>query len=247
MTTPVQNVPLVLVPGLMCDASVWEPLLSALAPHADYRVVNHGDADSITGMAQQALAAAPERFALAGHSMGGRVAVEMLRLAPHRVTRLALLDTGYRQRAEGAKGEEEARGRYELLAVARAQGVRAMASRWVQGMVAPARLTGDAALVESIVAMMQRKTADTFAHQIHALLNRPDATPTLAAVRVPALVLCGREDSWAPVSQHEEIAALMPPGHAVLRVVNGAGHMSTMEQPDGVVRAMLEWLQRGTT
>lgn len=241
LVAPVQ-MPLVLVPGLMCDASVWEPVVPLLAPHAVCQVVDHGAANSLTVMAQQALDNAPGRFALAGHSMGGRVAVEMLRLAPRRVTHLALLDTGYRQRAGGAKGDDEARGRYELLAVARARGVRAMASQWVQGMVAPARLA-DAALVESIVAMLERKSADTFEQQIEALLKRPDATPVLAGVRVPALVLCGSEDSWAPVSQHEEIAALMP-GRAVLKVVDGAGHMSTMEQPELVALAMLEWLQR---
>lgn len=232
---------LVLVPGLMCDAAVWEPLLPSLSAVATCRVVDHGDADDLALMARRLLDAAPARFALAGHSMGGRVALEVMRLAPDRVERLALLDTGYRARASGAAGDEEARKRQALLDVARTQGVRAMAQRWVQDMVHPARLA-DAALIERIVAMFERKSADTFARQIRALLERPDATDVLRRVRVPTLVMCGRADGWAPVSQHEEIAALLPPGVAMLRVVDDAGHMSTMERPGAVADVMLEWL-----
>ena len=236
------GVPLVLIPGLMCDGAVWEPLHPALTPYASCQVIDHGRASSITVMAQQVLAAAPPRFALAGHSMGGRVALEVLRLAPQRVLRLALLDTGYKARASGPAGEEEARKRQDLLAVARSQGVRAMARQWVQGMVHPARLN-DTTFIDAIVSMFERKTADIFDKQIQALLARPDATPVLASARMPTLVLCGREDSWAPVSQHEEIAALIP-GKVLLRVVESAGHMSTMEQPGAVAHAMLEWLHQ---
>ena len=233
--------PLILVPGLMCDATVWQPLLPALAAHADCRVVDHGMADSLTTMAQQLLDAAPARFALAGHSMGGRVAVEVLRLAPQRVTHLALLDTGYKARASGPAGEDEMRKRHALLAIARTQGVRAMATQWVQGMLDPPRLA-DAALVEAIVAMFARKSADVFAAQIQALLARPDATPVLRAVQVPTLVLCGRADSWSPLGQHEEIAALLP-GRVPVQVIDDAGHMSTMEQPAAVAQALVRWLQ----
>lgn len=236
------GIPLVLIPGLMCDGAVWEPLLPALTPYASCQVIDHGHANSITVMAQQVLDAAPPRFALAGHSMGGRVALEVLRLAPQRVMRLALLDTGYKARTSGPAGEEETCKRQELLELARTQGVRAMARRWVQGMVHPARL-GDTTFIDTIVSMFERKTADIFENQIQALLARPDATPVLASARMPTLVLCGREDSWAPVSQHEEIAAQVP-GKVLLRVVENAGHMSTMEQPGAVAHAMLEWLHQ---
>jgi pimeloyl-ACP methyl ester carboxylesterase len=232
--------PLLLVPGLMCDGTVWEPLLPELAPVADCRIVDHGAADSITAMAQRLLADAPPVFALAGHSMGGRVALEVVRLAPQRVTRLALLDTGYRARAPGAAGEEEARKRHTLLDVARNRGVRAMAQQWVQGMVHPARL-GDAVLIEAIVAMFERRTADIFECQIRALLGRPDATPVLASLALPTLVLCGRQDSWAPLAQHEELAALIP-ARPPVRVIEDAGHMSTMERPRAVAQALLDWL-----
>jgi pimeloyl-ACP methyl ester carboxylesterase len=172
--------------------------------------------------------------------MGGRVALEALRLAPRRVARLALLDTGFRARAPGAAGEEEARKRHALLDVARNRGVRAMAQQWVQGMVHPARL-GDAVLIEAIVAMFERRTAEVFECQIRALLGRPDATPVLAGLALPVLVLCGRQDSWAPLAQHQEMAALIP-ARPPVRVIEDAGHMSTMEQPRAVARALLDWL-----
>ena len=232
--------PLVLVPGLMCDAAVWDPLLPALLTVADCRVADHGDADSITSMARQVLDNAPAQFALAGHSMGGRVAMEVLRLAPARVTRLALLDTGYKARAAGTAGEDEARKRHALLEIARNQGVRAMAAQWVQGMLDPPRLS-DTALVEAIVAMFARKSADIFARQIRALLARPDATPVLQGIAVPALVLCGRADSWSPLSQHAEIAALIA-AQPLVQVIEHAGHMCTMEQPQAVARVMQDWL-----
>ena len=234
------RIPLILVPGLMCDGTVWEPLLPALQAVADCQVSDHGDADSITTMAQQVLHTAPARFALAGHSMGGRVALEVVRLAPGRVTRLALLDTGYKARAPGAAGDEEARKRQALLDIARSQGVRAMASAWVQGMLDPPRLS-DAALVEAIVAMFARKSADIFERQIRALLGRPDATPVLRGIQVPALVACGEADSWSPLEQHREIAALLPDG-APVQVIAQAGHMCTMEQPQAAARVLLAWL-----
>jgi pimeloyl-ACP methyl ester carboxylesterase len=235
------HTPLLLVPGLMCDHTVWEPVIPAQAQHAQPYVVDHGNEDNLTRMAERLLAQAPAQFALAGHSMGGRVALEVLRLAPQRVLRLALLDTGYLSRSGGPAGEEEARKRHALLELARTRGVRAMAQAWVQGMVHPGRLN-DATLIADIIDMFERKSADTFANQIRALLDRPDATPVLQSVAVPTLVLCGRQDSWAPVEQHQEIAALIPDGHASLEIVEQSGHMSPMEQPDAVAEALRAWL-----
>lgn len=234
--------PLLLVPGLMCDRTVWQPVLPQLAHGRACAVTDPGDADSLPLMAQRLLQGAPARFALAGHSMGARVALEVLRQAPQRVSRVALLDTGYLARAAGAPGEDEARKRQGLLDVARAQGVRAMATVWVQGMVHPQRLS-DAALVERIVAMFERRSADAFERQIRALLQRPDASDVLRAIRVPALVLCGRQDSWAPVAQHEAMQRLIP--GAVLAVVEDAGHMAPMEQPERVAQPLLRWLHAG--
>ncbi len=160
-------------------------------------------------MAEKVLREAPPRFALAGHSMGGRVALEVLRRAPERVAALALLDTGVAPLAAGEAGEREAAGRHELLALAREQGMAAMAARWVQGMVWAPRLS-DTALVQGVIDMFARRSADMFAAQIRALLARPDAGSLLAGIRCPTLVLCGEQDSWAPAARHREMAEKIP-------------------------------------
>lgn len=233
--------PLMLVPGLMCDATVWRPVMPALQAVCYCHVVDHDEADSLPRMAEQLLQHAPPRFALAGHSMGARVALEVLRRAPGRVTRVALLDTGYLARPAGEAGEAEARKRHALLALARRDGVRAMALEWVRGMVHPDRLQ-DTALIDEILAMFERKEVAHFERQIRALLARPDASDVLSAIRVPALLLCGRQDSWAPVAQHEAMHALLPA--AALTVVDDAGHMAPMERPQAVAQALLSWWQQ---
>lgn len=233
---------LLLLPGLMCDQAVFEPLLPALEPHAQCSVPAYHDERSLAAMAQRVLARAPERFALLGHSMGGRVALEIMRTARERVERIALLDTGYLPRAEGASGAAERSGRLELLELARAKGMRAMAQRWVQRMVHPDRLN-DAILMKAILDMFERRNTVQFAAQIQALLARPSAADVLAATRVPALVLCGREDQWAPVAQHEDMAARIR--GARLAVIDHCGHMCTMEQPQAVAAQIVSWLHRG--
>ena len=234
---------LLLVPGLMCDATSWGAVPSGL-PEFDCRVIDHGQADSLVQMAEQLLAVAPARFALAGHSMGGRVALEVMRLAPERVTHLGLFDTGHLSKPAGAAGDEEVRKRMALLAIAREQGVRAMAAEWARGMVAPQRLS-DAALIEAILAMFERKSADIFERQLRALIQRPDATAVLQAVRVPALVLCGELDAWSPPAQHQTMADCIPARPAIV-AVPGGGHMVMQEQPEPVLQAIRHWLSQPT-
>ena len=232
--------PLILVPGLMCDDVSWGPVLPALSAHMPCHVVSHGNADSLVSMAQQILDTAPAQFHIAGHSMGGRVALEVLRLAPERVLRLGLLGTGFRTKEAGAAGEEEVNKRQALLNIAHDQGIRQMALAWVQNMVAPARLS-DAALIEDIVQMFERKSEDVFKRQIKALLERPDASDVLTHVQVPTLVMAGEFDAWASPQQHQQIADLIPARPSV-DVVVGAGHMMMMEKPEAVTARVLNWL-----
>jgi pimeloyl-ACP methyl ester carboxylesterase len=260
---------LLLLPGLLCDRASWAPVLPFLAPHADCIVPDYSAESSLEAMAERVLEAvssggsesgdrraAPrspgplggrlaERasggstFALAGHSMGGRVALEVLRRAPERVERLALLDTGYRSRPDGGPGDDERTRRYALLALARERGMRAMGREWMRSMVQPARLA-DAALVDAILDMIGRQTPDRYAGQIDALLARPDVTGLLRSIGVPTLVACGRQDAWSPLEQHEEIAALVP--GCRLAVFEDCGHMAPMEQPRAVAAALVDWL-----
>ena len=230
---------LALLPGLLCDRASWAPVVPALERHATCRVPDYANEHSLAAMAARVLADAPPKFALAGHSMGGRVALEVVRRAPERVTRLALLDTGYRSRPDGSAGDDERARRLALLAMARMRGMRAMGREWMRAMVHPARLD-DPALVEAILAMVERRTPDEYAAQVDALLARPDVADLLRGLRVPTLVACGRQDAWSPLAQHEEIAALIPGSRLV--AFDDCGHMAPMERPDAVANALAEWL-----
>jgi pimeloyl-ACP methyl ester carboxylesterase len=229
---------LVLIPGLLCDATVWVHQRAALADTADVRVSDHGNRDSLTAMARAILDNAPPRFAVAGHSMGGRIALEVYRAAPKRISGVALLDTGYGALPPGIIGEREVAGRLALLETARREGMRAMAREWVQGMVHSARLS-ERALVDPILDMFESKTPEIYAAQIRALINRPDAKPVMNSIRCPTLVLCGREDSWAPVQRHLEMSALI--AGSTFTEIQNCGHMCTMERPQGVSNALTSW------
>ncbi len=213
--------------------------MDALSDVADCICADYGGLDSLPAMAEAVLRTAPDRFSVAGHSMGGRVALEIYRLAPNRVARIALFDTGYLPLASGTAGEEEARKRGELVTLAESQGMRAMIAQWLPPMIHPRRVD-DTALVNSIIEMMSRKTPEIFAAQEHALLSRPDASPVLEQIRCPALLLCGREDGWSGPAQHAAMSAKIKDSR--LDIVPDCGHMSTLEQPAAVSAALGEWL-----
>ena len=226
----------VLLPGLLCDRAVWQAQIDALGP---CHVADYGALDSLPAMAAQVLASAPAGpLAVAGHSMGGRVAFEMWRQAPERIERLALLDTSYHPLADGEAGDTERAGRMKLLGISRRGGMEAMAREWALGMVHPSR--HGTAVFEAIVAMLARKTPDIYAAQIKALLERPDAEPLLSTIRCPTLLLCGRDDAWSPPARHEFMQAHIAGSQLV--VIEQCGHMSTMEQPAAVNQALAGWL-----
>jgi pimeloyl-ACP methyl ester carboxylesterase len=218
---------------------VWEHQARNLQDIADITIADHGSLDSFDAMAASILRQAPQRFAVAGHSMGGRVAFELFRLAPERISGIALLDTNYTPLPAGAAGEEEATKRYRLLEKARKEGMWSMGREWVQGMVHPDRLADDR-LINSILEMIHRKTPEIYAAQIKALLERPDATSVLQQIRCPALVLCGRQDFWSVLARHEEMVSLIADSRLV--VIENCGHMSTMERPSEVTTALRGWL-----
>jgi pimeloyl-ACP methyl ester carboxylesterase len=233
---------LVLLPGLVCDAAVWQPQVAALGTRVQCHVVDYGARNTLRAMAEHALATAPaQRFALAAHSMGGRVAFEVMRLAPQRVTRLALMDTASHPLPDGEAGAAEKAGRMALLDLARTEGMRAMGRRWGTPMVHPEHVATP--MFEAMLDMIERCTPQIFDAQIQALLTRPDAAPLLATIHCPTLLLCGRDDLWSPPSGHE----FMHQGIAgsTLVVVEHCGHMCTLEQHDAVSRAMASWLSAG--
>jgi pimeloyl-ACP methyl ester carboxylesterase len=225
---------IILLPGLLCDASTWAAQERALGPYAEVAVVDFSQLDSIEAMARSALAFVDGLIVAIGHSMGARVALEMVRLAPERIARLALIDTGIHPRREG----EEA-SRQVLVDLAFAEGMEALADRWLPPMVHVDRVN-DRTLMEPLKAMVMRATPEQHQRQIRALLNRPEARAHLPRIACPTLVMVGRQDRWSPLAQHEEIAALIP--NAALVVIEDSGHMSPVEQPEQVSGTLLRWL-----
>ncbi|MBD3679826.1 MAG: alpha/beta fold hydrolase [Rhodobacteraceae bacterium] len=226
--------PLVLLPAILCDARLF---LAQIAMFSDQRPVIFAplaEGETIEEMAKALLENLPPTFALAGIGMGGVVAMEILRRAPDRVTRIALMDTNAQAEMPNVAAEREL-----LIAKARAGnladaiGTEMKASFLAQG-------PHKAEIHQLVMDMGMRLGAETFVRHSRAMMRRPDQQKTLRTARAPALVLCGEEDPVCPVRRHEFIQTLMPA--ATLRVIPGAGHLPPLEQPEAVNQAFREWL-----
>lgn len=229
-----QRPKIVLLPGLLSDAFVWANQAKALKPYADVFIADFSQLDSIEAMARSALALTDGPIVAIGHSMGARVALEMVRLAPERIEKLGLLDTGIHPRREG----EEAT-RQVLVDLGFEKGMEALADRWLPPMVHDGR-HGDRVFMEPMRAMVMRYTPEQHRGQIQALLGRPDARSHLSSIACSTLVMVGRQDRWSPVAQNEEIAALIP--NAEFVVIEDSGHFAPVERPEQVTEALLNWL-----
>jgi pimeloyl-ACP methyl ester carboxylesterase len=231
---PAMKIPLILLPGLLCDEALWAPQIEALSGVAQSGVADLTRDDSLPLMAARVLAEAPERFALAGLSMGGYLAQEIMRQAPHRVTRLALLDTSAR-----ADTPERLAIRRGLMELAQQGEFKGITPRLLPQWLHPDHL-GDSVLTTTIMEMARRVGRDAYLRQMRAIMARPDGREDLRHIGVPTLVLCGREDMATPLALHEEIAALVP--GARLAVIERCGHLATLEQPAAVSAALRFWL-----
>ena len=226
---------LVLVPGLLCDAALWRGQVEDLADIAQLWVADVTRDDSMTAMARRVLAEAPAgRFALAGLSMGGYVAQAIMREAPERVERLALLDTS----AMADTPEQTARRR-GLIDLAEKGDFKGVTPRLLPLFVHPDRLS-DKPLTDAVMAMTERVGKDAFLRQQRSIMGRLDNRPNLPQVDCPALVLCGRQDQMTPLAWSEEIAALIP--GARLEIIEHCGHLTTMERPWETSVALRQWL-----
>ena len=227
--------PLVLIPGMMCDARLFAPQIAALSAGRTIQVATITGADSIAELARQVLVDAPPRFALAGLSMGGIVAMEILSQAPERVERVALLDTNHRaetpdrQALRGPQVERVFQG-----------ALREVLIEEMKPLYLAPENRQDEAILGCALDMAIALGPEVFARQSEALRTRPDQTGTLRATEIPALVLCGEHDTLCPVERHREMAALIP--QADLEIIAGAGHLSTLERPDETTGALDRWL-----
>lgn len=225
---------MILVPGLLCTERLWHDQIEDLADIADCRpTMAQTRFDSLPLIAKTILAEAPPRFALAGLSMGGYVALEIMRQAADRVTRLALLDSS--ARADTAEQTERRNGLIKLAGMGQFKGVT---PRLMPLLVHPARME-DKALVDAIVGMAEKVGKEGFLRQQRAVIARPDSRVGLRRINCPTLVLVGRQDAITPLSHSEEMAEAIP--GAKLVVIDDCGHMATMEKPAEVNRAMRDW------
>jgi pimeloyl-ACP methyl ester carboxylesterase len=228
------KIPLVLVPGLLCSPALWAPQVAGLSDIADITIGDHTRHDTMQAIAQSILAAAPQRFALAGLSMGGYIAQQIVLQAPERVARLALLDTG--SRADTAERKER---RLQLNEMARREGAARVQQELMPLLIHADRLA-DKTFVDLIVQMATDTGVEAFLRQHAALMARGDNRPLLSGIRCPTLVLVGRQDVLTPLELSEEMAGAIP--GARLQVIEDCGHLSTLEQPDAVNHALRAWL-----
>lgn len=233
--TQMDRQPLVLIPGLLTDHALWARQTARLTDVADIMVADVSQDDTLGGMADRLLAAAPDRFALAGLSMGGYVAQEVMRRAPDRVTRLALLDTNAR-----ADLPEQKKMRQDLIDMAAGGRFTEVPAAVLPNLVHEDRVADDR-FMGILMDMALRVGAEAFIRQQQAIMARPDGRDDLTRVTVPTLVLCGREDKLTPPKVHQEMAERLPNGTFV--VLDDCGHMAPLEQPAAVNAVFRYWLQ----
>ncbi|WP_420332669.1 alpha/beta fold hydrolase [Roseibium sp.] len=226
--------PLVLLPGMMCDARLYGPQIAALSGRVPMHLAPITAYDTVQALARDVLENAPPKFALAGLSMGGIVAMEIVRQAPDRVSRLALLDTNPR-----AELDEVRQAREPQIASVRAGGLHTvMRDELKPNYLANGPRRQD--VLDMCMIMAMDLGPDVFERQSRALQTRPDQQQTLKSVNVPTLVLMGREDRLCPLDRHELLHALI--AGSTFKIIEGAGHLPTLEQPEAVNAAFKTWL-----
>jgi pimeloyl-ACP methyl ester carboxylesterase len=226
--------PIVFVPGLLCSAEAFAPQAAALWPFGPVMIASTLEGKTLAEIAAAILAVAPNHFALAGISMGGYICFEIMRQAPERVVKLALLNTSARPDTS-----EETMQRRALVAQAKTGDFKAMLAQVMPAILHPAH-RNDPALRDTNLRMGLTVGFEGFARQTEAIIERIDSRPSLAAICVPTLVLAGDSDPLMPPDRAKEIAAVIP--QARLVVVPECGHASTLEQPDAVNQALIDWI-----
>ena len=227
------RIPLVLIPGLLCDEVLWRRQANALSDIADPLIADMSQDDSIHAMAARVLQAAPPRFALAGLSMGGYVSFEILRQAPERVMRLALFDTS--AAPDSPARARQRRANLHALGAGRFAGVT---NRMLPTLIHASRVGGPVGV--EVMDMAQRLGAEVFVRQQTAIMGRPDSRPGLADIRVPTMVVVGEDDQLTPVEQaliiHQGIAG------SSCHVLPGCGHLPPLELPEESTALLRQWL-----
>ena len=226
---------LVLIPGLVSDTVVWAPLAEAASGLMAVRHADISGGTSITGMARTLLDETDGDIVAVGHSMGGRVAMEMAHIAPERISGLVLANTGHHPKREG----EEIK-RQQMIDLGN-RSIDELAQQWLPPMLDPARV-GDRQLIARLHAMVVRAGSQVHERHIRALIGRPDASAYIADLGCPVLLVAARQDGWSPIAQHREIAEAAPDTELV--IIENAGHFAPVERPVETAAAITEWLAR---
>lgn len=229
---------LVLIPGLSDDGALWASQIRHLADIADAHAADIARHETVEDMARAVLDAAPPRFALAGFSLGGYVSLAILRAAPERVTRLALIGTSARADTDARRAERA----QQIEAMGKPGGFEEHARRDLADVVHPSRME-DRALVSALLEMQARQGAPVFVRQSKACMVRPDSRPHLGRIACPTLVISGREDRVLPPALSEEIAGLIPGARHV--IIEDCGHYLPLERPHAVSALLRQWLLYG--
>jgi pimeloyl-ACP methyl ester carboxylesterase len=229
--------PIVLVPGLLGTAEIFAPQIAALWPYGPVTIASTLEGETIAEMAAAILATAPPRFALAGISMGGYISFEIMRQAPERVLKLALLST--HARPDTPEQTAQRRAFAAQASTLSSEAFAALIAPTLRTLLHPAH-QNDPALGERDVRMGRTVGPEALARQLKAVIGRVDSRPSLPAIAVPTLVLVGDGDPLIPIDRAEEMAAAIPAAQLV--VVPECGHISTLEQPESVNRALIEWI-----
>lgn len=225
---------LLLLPGLLCDHALWAHQSKYLSQLAEVNIADFTQSDSVAGMAEVALSRVQGNFALGGLSMGGYVAMEIMRRAPERVTKLALLDTSAR-----ADTEEQTQRRHLFIKLTKEGKFDEVLSTLLSLLAHPDRMR-DEQLCKEILNMNNRVGPDALLRQQKAIMGRPDSRDDLPRIKCSTLVLCGRQDALTPLEVHEEMSTLIPGSR--LAIIEDCGHMSTMERPQAVTALLRDWL-----
>jgi pimeloyl-ACP methyl ester carboxylesterase len=230
-----EPLPIVLVPGLLTSPRLYTEQLPALWQHGPVTIADHTRDDTIAAIARRILADAPPRFALAGLSMGGYICFELARQAPDRIARLALLDTTARPDTP-----ELTQRRRAQIALARSGRFAEVADQQFPLLIHPSH-QGDRAVRELVQLMAEETGAEAFIRQQQAIMGRVDSRPGLGAIACPTLVLVGDSDQLTPPELSVEVTDGIP--QARLIVVAGSGHLTPLDQPEEVTKALVEWPQ----
>jgi pimeloyl-ACP methyl ester carboxylesterase len=225
---------LLLLPGLLCDAALWAHQVAHLTDIARPRVMDLTQDDSVSAMAERVLSEAPRTFALAGLSMGGYVAQEIMRQAPERVERLALIDTNAR-----ADTEQQVATRRELIRLSELGKFKGVTPRLLPNLIHPARLK-DPAVADVVLGMAERVGQAAFTRQQTAIMTRKDGRSDLEAIRIPTVIVVGRQDAITPVALHTEMHERIDGSRLV--IIEDSGHLAPLEQPHAVTAVLRYWL-----